>query len=81
MNANTRLRLRKEARALLPTWTALAALMALTLLFGSDGADFLFPLFCFGCALLGSVSIGHEFNQRTMGLLLAHPVCRRNLWA
>lgn len=81
MNPNTRLRLWKETRALLPTWAAMAALMALTLLFGSDGADFLFPLFCFGCALLGSVSIGHEFTHRTMGLLLAQPVSRRNLWA
>jgi len=81
MNANTRLRLWKETRALLPMWAAVAALMALPFLLQlRDPRSFSIASFIFGCALLGPVCIGHEFNHRTMGALLAQPVSRRRLW-
>jgi hypothetical protein len=81
MNPSTRLRLAKEARALLPTWAAVAALMGLSALSGSDWGVFLIPLFWVGCALLGAIGVGHEFTGHTMGWLLAQPVSRRTLWA
>ncbi len=81
MNANTRLRLWKEARALLPFWVAMAALVALPFLFHlHEPLHFAWSAYIFGCALLGSVVIGQEFQHRTMGLLLSQPVSRRRLW-
>ena len=81
MNSSTRLRLAKEARALLPFWAAIAALMVVPFLLRSDGPpQFAFFTYGFGCALLGSVVIGQEFQHRTIGLLLSQPVSRRRLW-
>ena len=81
MNANTRLRLWKEARALLPTWAAMAALIALPFLLQHElPMDFAIPAYWVGCALLGPVCFGQEFQHRTMGLLLSQPVSRRRLW-
>ena len=81
MNSSTRLRLAKEARALLPFWAALAGLIAVPfLLLLQRPMDFAMPAFWLGCALLGSVVFGQEFQHRTMGLLLTQPVSRRRLW-
>ena len=81
MNANTRLRLWKETRALLPTWAATAALVALPFLLRAEQPmEFAIPAYWLGCALLGPVCMGQEFQHRTMGLLLSQPVSRRRLW-
>lgn len=81
MNANTRLRLWKETRALLPMWAAMAALIAIPfLLRWEHPMEFAIPAYWLGCALLGPVCMGQEFQHRTMGLLLSQPVSRRRLW-
>lgn len=81
MNANTRLRLWKEARALLPMWAAVAVWIAAPFLLPvNDPLPYAFSGFLFGCAVLGPVCVGHEFTHRTMGALLAQPVPRRQLW-
>lgn len=81
MNANTRLRLWKETRALLPMWAAVAALIALPFLLRTEQPmSYAIAAYWFGCAVLGPVCIGHEFQHRTMGLLLSLPVSRRRLW-
>ena len=81
MNANTRLRLWKEARALLPMWAAVAVWIAAPFLLPvNDPLPYAFSGFLFGCAVLGPVCVGHEFTHRTMGVLLAQPVPRRQLW-
>lgn len=78
---NTRLRLWKEARALLPFWAATTALLAIHWLLSHDDSNYLgYVAYLFGCALLGAASFGHEYQHRTMGLLLAQPVSRRRLW-
>jgi len=86
MNANTRLRLWKETRALLPMWAAAVALMIGSGLVGAAFENHI-ALTCHiiagigGCWLLGAVSVGHEFDHRTMGMLLCQPVPRSRLWA
>lgn len=81
MNANTRLRLWKEARALLPMWAAMAALIALPFLIRAEQPmSYAIAAYWFGCAVLGPVIVGQEFQHRTMGLLLSQPVSRRRLW-
>lgn len=86
MNANTRLRLWKETRALLPMWAAAMVLMIGSGLIGAAFENHT-ALACHiitgigGCWLLGAVSVGHEFDHRTMGLLLCQPVPRSRLWA
>jgi hypothetical protein len=37
-------------------------------------------LFCIACALMGASVFSNEFNHRTLPLLLAQPVPRKNLW-
>ena len=81
MNANTRLRLWKETRALLPMWLAPAAWVSFPFLLPiGDPLTWSFAGFLFGCAVLGPVCVGHEFAHGTMGALLAQPVPRRKLW-
>lgn len=81
MNANTRLRLWKEARALLPVWAALAMLMiAPRLLMDRNPLNLSFPAYWLACALLGAASFSHDFQYRTMGLLLTQPISRRRIW-
>lgn len=81
MNANTRLRLWKEARALLPMWAAVFCFMgATTRLDRMDGLLWSSLAYVFGCALLGASIVGQEFQHRTMGTLLAQPVPRLRVW-
>ena len=81
MNSPTRLRLAKEARALLPFWAAMAGLIGLPALLGlQEGVAMSVSAYVFGCVLLGSVIIGQEFQHRTVGLLLSQPVSRRRIW-
>lgn len=70
----------KEARALLPTWSAgvLAATIAAVTV-----RDFhQFSRFAFAAATvaLGAQAIGHEYAHRTIGLMLTLPIDRRRLF-
>lgn len=81
MNSSNRLRLVKEARALLPMWAAVAGWITVPFFLPvADPMPYAFSGFLFGCAVLGPVCVGHEFTHRTMGVLLAQPVPRRQLW-
>ena len=81
MSSATLCRLKKETRALLPVWSAIAALMVVPLLLQvQDPLTYSLWAYVFGCALLGPVCVGHEFHHHTMGLLLSQPVPRRRLW-
>lgn len=86
MNTNTRLRLWKEARALLPMWAAAMVLMIGSGLIGAAFENHTALAYHIitgigGCWLLGAVSVGHELDHRTMGLLLGQPISRSRLWA
>ncbi len=69
--------LAKEIRALLPLWLACLA----TVWIGGLGDPFLFRAgflaYLLGSAALGALSIGHEYTNRTLSLLLSFPVSRR----
>ena len=75
----------KEVRALLPLW-AFALVAPALLLFLSqtegwgDGGFWAEAAFAAGCALLGTLSFGHEVNHRTFGLLLAQPEPRWKIY-
>jgi hypothetical protein len=80
MNPATLGRLKKEARALLPSWAAIAAWMVVPFVLRlRDPLAYGFVAYVCGCVLLGSVSVGHEFQHRTIGLWLSQPVSRRRL--
>jgi hypothetical protein len=82
MNTNTRLRLWKEARALLPMWAGAAGLMIAPFLVASRGNQLALAMigFVFGCTVLGATGVGHEFQHRNMAGLLGQPVSRRRIW-
>ncbi|HVE86971.1 MAG TPA: hypothetical protein VND93_29145 [Myxococcales bacterium] len=80
MSARPSLRLRKEARALLPYWAGTLAAVAAPHLVGSRGAPLSWLAYCFGCALLGGISFGHEFQHRTLPVLLSQPISRAAIW-
>lgn len=73
--------IRKEVRALLPTWLgAMCAVLAAPLLRGTDlfGVAALASGFCI--VALGAQSFGHEYTHRTLPLLLSQPVSRRRVY-
>lgn len=81
MNANTRLRLWKEARALLPMWAAVYFFMGATMrLDRMDALLWSWLAYVFGSALLGAAVVGQEFQHRTMSTLMAQPVPRTRIW-
>lgn len=81
MNPGTPYRLWKEARALLPLWAGVMALMVTLSCFRLLLAYFVIVTSYFlGVVMLGVHSFGHEFHHRTMGLLLSQPVSRRQIW-
>lgn len=74
-------RLRKEARALLPTWAGILLVMLAPFVLGAERAPQLAALvLAFGCALLGGESFGHELQHGTLGALMAQPVARAAIW-
>ena len=82
MNSKSLPRLAKETRALFPSWAAIAGLMGVSFLFDTNSRQVMsYSVYVFGCALLGSVIVGQEFQHRTMGLLLSQPVSRQRLWS
>jgi hypothetical protein len=76
-------RLIKEALSLLPAWlVGLALPLGLWLSRNSDReiVALLSISVWLGCALVGAYSFGHEYNHRTMALLLSQPISRRQIW-
>lgn len=77
----------KEVRALLPLWLGILAALEIVPALGrwlSAGPDSIqaLELFVFGAAslLLGALSIGHEYSNRTLTLLLSQPVSRARVF-
>ncbi len=71
----------KEIRALFPTYAA----ALVTIVVGSFGQGYTLIAagllaFVFGSIALGAQSFGHEYSQRTIGLLLSQPLDRRRLF-
>ena len=70
----------KEIRALLPLWLGSMALVWL----GGFATRFAVPAgfvaLLLGSAALGALAFGHEYTNRTLGLLLASPVSRRRIF-
>src|SRR5439155_11285465 len=42
--------------------------------------ELVLPMYCIGIAALGALSIGHEYNHRTLGVLLSQPMRRERLF-
>ena len=80
----------KEIRALLPTWLACLTTIGAATIFTSGRAltgvtqatvvSAGVIAYILGCAALGGLSIGHEYSNRTLPLLLSLPASRRRLF-
>ena len=71
----------KEARALLPTFVAIAAALVAATLLDVRAAALIMMVFAWGVVMLGAQSIGHEYSNRTLSLLLAQPCSRSGILA
>ena len=69
----------KEIRALLPVWIASAFAIGAAVLNGGRSHDLGLIAYGFGSVALGAQSIGHEYTNRTLTLLLAQPWSRQRL--
>jgi len=71
----------KEIRALFPLWLGCVAVAWL----GGFATRYVVPAgflaLLLGSAALGALAFGHEYTNRTLGLLLASPVSRRRIFA
>ena len=71
----------KEIRALLPLWLGCAALVWIS----AAGDQFWFRAgflaYLLGSAALGASSMGHEYTNRTLPMLLSVPASRRHMFA
>src|SRR5258708_8124094 len=80
MSARTR-RLRKEVRALFLPWCGVVILCALPLFHLSQSLSETSVAFCYiGIPMLATLSLGYEFQHRTLSLLLTQPVSRMKIW-
>jgi ABC-type transport system involved in multi-copper enzyme maturation permease subunit len=71
----------KEARALFGPWCGVVILCALPLFHVSHTLSETSVAFCYlGIPMLATVSVGYEFQHRTLSLLLTQPVSRIQLW-
>jgi len=73
----------KEIRALLPLWLGCVVIVWAG---GIHDGDLLFlragiVMYILGSAALGALSVGHEYTNRTLSLLLSVPTSRRRLFA
>jgi hypothetical protein len=73
----------KEIRALLPLWLGCVVIVWAG---GIHDGDLLFlragiVMYILGSAALGALSVGHEYTNRTLPLLLSVPTSRRRLFA
>src|SRR5260370_24635750 len=77
-------RIQKETRDLLPFAAATVLLIVLPCVIWRNSAEAVgaFGAFAFGwgCAVMGGVSFGNEFQRRTFSLLLSQPVPRSVIW-
>ena len=72
----------KEARALSTTWAlAAASLVALSFWRTSPAFELGVAAYLAGAVFLGAESIGHEYSNRTLSMLLSQPIDRRRLYA
>src|SRR5688500_5257245 len=71
--------IRKELRALAPTWLAVAAVMVATPYAPVLLRGFGVPAYFIGAIALGAQAVGHEFSHRTWSMLLAQPVRRERM--
>ena len=82
-------RMMKEARALFRPWCGVVILCALPLIHSSH--DFLHRYYIslsdisgvsafLGIPMLAILSLGNEFQHRTLSLLLTQPVSRMKIW-
>src|SRR5260370_4334681 len=80
MSARTT-RMMKEARALFRPWCAVVILCALPLFHLSQSLSETSVAFCYiGIPMLATLSLGYEFQHRTLSLLLTQPVSRMKIW-
>jgi hypothetical protein len=79
MTAHTT-RILKEARPLLVPWCAVALAGAVPLVHPLDWATLVYLVGFFVVPLLATLSLGDEFQHRTLSLLLSQPVGRMEIW-
>lgn len=70
----------KDFRALLPTWLACAVAMVACKNQDSLLRDLGIPIYFFGAATLGALSVGHEYSHHTLATLLSLPIRRNRVW-
>src|SRR5579859_578286 len=74
-------RIVKEARALLKPWCGVVILCALPMFHISRTLSETSLVFGFlGIPMLAILSLGNEFQQRTLSLLLSQPISRMEMW-
>ena len=79
------IRLLKEGRALFWPWCAVMLAAAVDLVrFSVNPADRALPAsvlgFWVGFPVIAALSLGNEFQYRTLPLMLSQPISRRTLW-
>ena len=79
MNAKAT-RILKEARPLFWPWCAVALAGALPLVYPLDWTPLIYLLGFFVVPVLATLSLGNEFQHRTLSLLLSQPVGRMEIW-
>jgi len=80
--AAARLGVKKELRALAGPWLASAVTILAIAALGArypSMRELVIPLYVIDVAVLGAMSIGHEYANRTLGIFLSQPVNRRRL--
>src|SRR5271157_3589231 len=79
MNARTT-RLLKETHPLLWPWCAVALAGALPLVYPLGWTPLIYLIGFFVVPVLATLSLGNEFQHRTLSLLLSQPVGRTRIW-
>jgi len=79
MNARTT-RLLKETHPLLWPWCAVALAGALPLVYPLGWTPLIYLIGFFVVPVLATLSLGNEFQHRTLSLLLSQPVGRMEIW-
>ena len=79
MSAKTT-RILKEARPLFWPWCAVALAGALPLVYPLAWTPLIYLIGFFAVPLLAVLSLGNEFQHRTLSLLLSQPVGRMEIW-
>ena len=75
-------RVMKEARELFRPWCGVVTLCALPLFHvGRTLSQTSIALCALGIPMLATLSLGYEFHQRTLSLLLSQPISRLKIWA